>query len=260
MSDNINIQSQSTDPPAEPLTREEQYLSAIAGVTPSSDIPEKPLTRIERYLNKIVENGGGGSGFEPTDEQLAAMNSGITSEDVEQISTNKTNISSCKAFTDNASIDSDRKLYISATEPTGDIPQGSTWIDGKTIKSMDRTDNLFNKFDVIGQVPSISTGELVDYNGATCTPISISDGNITLSKPSTDDIVIYLLLYDNNMTYIGYGQVSGSSTTIIGNTITGYANAKYCRVRINRQTGLDIAIMINTGSTAEPYVSYLTWQ
>ena len=51
MSDNINIQSQSTDPPAEPLTREEQYLSAIAGVTPSSDIPEKPLTRIEKYLN-----------------------------------------------------------------------------------------------------------------------------------------------------------------------------------------------------------------
>ena len=94
MSDNINIQSQSTDPPAEPLTREEQYLSAIAGVTPSSDIPEKPLTRIEKYLNKIVENGSGGSGFEPTDEQLAAMNSGITSEDVEQISTNKTNISS----------------------------------------------------------------------------------------------------------------------------------------------------------------------
>lgn len=92
MSDNINIQSQSTDPPAEPLTREEQYLSAIAGVTPSSDIPEKPLTRIERYLNKIVENGAGGSGFEPTDEQLAAMNSGITSEDVEQIDTNKNNI------------------------------------------------------------------------------------------------------------------------------------------------------------------------
>ena len=50
----------STDPPAEPLTREEQYLSAIAGVTSSSDIPPKPLTRVEKYLNKIVENGGGG--------------------------------------------------------------------------------------------------------------------------------------------------------------------------------------------------------
>ena len=68
MSDNINIQSQSTDPPAEPLTREEQYLSAIAGVTPSSDIPEKPLTRIEKYLNKIVENGGGGGGTSDYDD------------------------------------------------------------------------------------------------------------------------------------------------------------------------------------------------
>ena len=68
MSDNINIQSQSTDPPAEPLTREEQYLSAIAGVTSSSDIPEKPLTRIEKYLNKIVENGGGGGGTSDYDD------------------------------------------------------------------------------------------------------------------------------------------------------------------------------------------------
>ena len=34
----------------------------------------------------------GGSGFEPTDAQLTAMNSGITATDVEQINTNKTNI------------------------------------------------------------------------------------------------------------------------------------------------------------------------
>ena len=35
-----------------------------------------------------------GGGFTPTAEQLAAMNSGITAEDVEQIETNKNNISS----------------------------------------------------------------------------------------------------------------------------------------------------------------------
>ena len=58
MSDNIN----NTNPPSEPLTRVEQYLSAIAGVTSSNEIPEEPLTRIEEYLNKIVENGGGGGG------------------------------------------------------------------------------------------------------------------------------------------------------------------------------------------------------
>lgn len=55
MSDNIN----NTNPPSKPLTREEEYLSAIAGVTSSDDIPEKPLTRVEQYLNKIVEDGGG---------------------------------------------------------------------------------------------------------------------------------------------------------------------------------------------------------
>lgn len=91
MSDNTN---NGFPVPEEPLTREEQYLSAIAGVTASTEIPEKPLTRVEAYLDRIVENGGGGGGggFTPTDAQLDAMNSGITEEDVEQISTNKNNI------------------------------------------------------------------------------------------------------------------------------------------------------------------------
>ena len=89
MSDNTN---NGFPVPEEPLTREEQYLSAIAGVTEATEIPEMPLTRVEAYLNKIVENSSGGSGFEPTDSQLAAMNSGITAEDVQQISTNESNI------------------------------------------------------------------------------------------------------------------------------------------------------------------------
>ena len=38
------------------------------------------------------EPSSGGSSFEPTEEQLAAMNSGITAADVQQIDTNKTNI------------------------------------------------------------------------------------------------------------------------------------------------------------------------
>lgn len=136
MSDNINIQSQSTDPPSEPLTREEQYLSAIAGVTSSEDIPEKPLTREEKYLNKIVENGGGGGGggFTPTDAQLDAMNSGITSEDVEQISTNQTNISNQQdTIADGGNgyaIINGGRVYFSETEPTGTIPTGSIWIGG----------------------------------------------------------------------------------------------------------------------------------
>ena len=128
MSDNTN---NGFPVPEEPLTREEEYLSAIAGVTASTEIPEKPLTRVEAYLDKIVENGGSGSGFEPTDAQLDAMNSGITSEDVEQISTNKNNISNIQTKTNRIIMDSTEStnVYVQATQPTGTIPEGSIWFD-----------------------------------------------------------------------------------------------------------------------------------
>lgn len=133
MSDNTN---NGFPVPEEPLTREEKYLSAIAGVTASTEIPEKPLTRVEAYLAKIVENGGSGSGFEPTDAQLDAMNSGITSEDVEQISTNKNNISSEQAKTTGMTEGGSNfitvggiRVYVSATAPTG-ARTGDLWIGG----------------------------------------------------------------------------------------------------------------------------------
>ena len=137
MSDNTN---NGFPVPEEPLTREEKYLSAIAGVTASTEIPEKPLTRVEAYLAKIVENGGSGSGFEPTDAQLDAMNSGITSEDVEQISTNKTNISTEQGKTTAMSaggtdyiVVNNVRIYVGATEPTGTIPEGSLWLNSAVI-------------------------------------------------------------------------------------------------------------------------------
>lgn len=46
--------------PSNPLTREEQYLSNIAGE--GTSLPEKPLTREEQYLEYIALNGGGGGG------------------------------------------------------------------------------------------------------------------------------------------------------------------------------------------------------
>lgn len=41
------------------------------------------------FARAAAKGGGGGSGFTPTTGQLAAMNSGITSEDVEQIGENE---------------------------------------------------------------------------------------------------------------------------------------------------------------------------
>ena len=77
-----------------------------------------------------------GSGFTPTAEQLAAMNSGITTEDVAQIATNENNILSEQAKTtgmteggtDYITVGGIR-VYVSATQPTG-ARTGDLWIGG----------------------------------------------------------------------------------------------------------------------------------
>lgn len=80
--------------------------------------------------------GGGGGGFTPTTAQLAAMNSGIDSTKVQQISTNESNISSEQSKTAAMSAGGDDyivingvRIYAGATEPTGTIPTGSFWFD-----------------------------------------------------------------------------------------------------------------------------------
>lgn len=56
--------------------------------------------------------GGGGGGFTPTERQLDAMNSGITADDVLQISINATNITNLQlSITDiNSDIEELRQL------------------------------------------------------------------------------------------------------------------------------------------------------
>lgn len=75
-----------------------------------------------------------GGGFTPTAEQLAAMNSGITAEDVAQISTNENNISKQQDSTaqggNGYAIVNGIRVYVGSTAPTGDIPDGSIWIGG----------------------------------------------------------------------------------------------------------------------------------
>ena len=155
MSDNLQpYGTQDTAPPSEPLTREEQYLSAIAGVTAATDIPEKPLTRVEKYLNKIVENGGGGGGggtsdydqlsnrpqinnttltgnkmssdlglqSELTEAQLAAANSGITSEKLSNV---ENDISS---LYDHITFSANSKTYYLQPEQPSNPQDGDIWI------------------------------------------------------------------------------------------------------------------------------------
>lgn len=87
-------------------------------------------------IQGMLDNGGsGGGGFTPTQAQLDAMNSGIDSTKVGQIATNASNITSEQAKTSSMGtagtdyiVVNSIRVYISATEPTGTITDGSIGI------------------------------------------------------------------------------------------------------------------------------------
>lgn len=121
--------------------RDEQFLADIrsAAQGEATEYNLEPIIRREFYYKDIItalKNGGGGGGFTPTDAQLAAMNSGITSVGVEQIGTNTNNISSEQAKTTGMSEGGSNyitvngiRVYASATAPTG-ARTGDLWIGG----------------------------------------------------------------------------------------------------------------------------------
>lgn len=120
----------------------------------------------------------------------------------------------------------------------------------------ERTGNLFNDFDIVGQVPSVTNGNLVNYNNGACTDlIELSSGLLTLSI--YEAMVVYVFLYDVNESFLGWVNLSSTGTRTT-QQITNYENAKYARVRTdNYSTYLnEKKIMLNTGSTALPYEPY----
>lgn len=76
------------EPPAQ--SRDEDILYTTLQRQPYEKEPESRIEDLLIQLNESIISGGGG--FTPTETQLAAMNSGIDSEKVEQISTNENNI------------------------------------------------------------------------------------------------------------------------------------------------------------------------
>ena len=85
---------------------------------------------------KSAEEMFGGGGFEPTQQQLDAMNSGITAAGVAQINTNKNNITSEQAKTTGMTAGGTNyitvngiRVYVSSTAPTG-ARTGDLWIGG----------------------------------------------------------------------------------------------------------------------------------
>ena len=86
------------------------------------------------FARAATKGGGGGGGFTPTQAQLDAMNSGITEEGLETIENNILSLQGkVKAHSEGGTdydVINGIRVYVSATQPTGDIPVGSLWIGG----------------------------------------------------------------------------------------------------------------------------------
>lgn len=69
----------------EPITREEHYLSAIAGLT---ELPSDmtPITREEMFLQEILDNGGGGGEATGTKE-ISITENGVTTHNIKAYAT-----------------------------------------------------------------------------------------------------------------------------------------------------------------------------
>lgn len=223
-----------------PITRDEKYLAKAAGV--DVDIPT-PITREEKYLNAIAEGGGGG-GFTPTETQLEAMNSGITSEDVEQITTNKNNIS----LIDHAS---GTKLFFTETEPTGDIPNNSYWVSTTATKIYIISNNLFNKATALDNKRIISTG-IQDNNGTFASDYVAVNENIEMSISGLAHLTTTIFFYVSNVTNLPLSTIQTSEASTY--TFTVPTGAKYMRFS-GDMTAKDTA-MLNVGSSVLPYEPY----
>lgn len=205
--------------------------------------------------------------------QLAAVNSGITSEDVAQIETNKNNISNIQTTVASYHKASGTDIYFSETEPTGTITEGSYWISTNATKIKSK-----NKYNI--------DNPTMQYDGY------ISNGD-DLVRPSTTGSMCAIIPCVVGNTYtIGVtsrslricfttGYPTGSETTALipyrqnyetydnhTHTITAPANAAYMVVNCylssievtDGKTTAEIfgTLMINDGETAETYAPYWT--
>lgn len=94
-------------------------------------VQNKVITTTIGDVDEVIQ-GVLSRGFVPTEEQLEAMNSGITATDVAQIETNKNDIIDEQTKTTGMSAGGSNyvtvggiRVYVSATPPTGDIPDGA---------------------------------------------------------------------------------------------------------------------------------------
>ena len=190
-------------------------------------------------------------------EQLDAVNSGITSADVEQITTNKNNI---LLIAGHYKYD-DRQLYLQEAIATENIVEGSTWIDRKTISSYTESTNIVGGEIEQGAWLTPSFGKSDANNRCRLSnSMAVIAGNaytITLNNPVINNARILIH-------YRGADKKTLSETgwqSTIPYTFTPPSNCEYITIAFSNSANTNCTpsdfgdLQINKGSTAQTYAS-----
>ena len=147
----------------------------------------------------------------------------------------------------------DLKYNVVTQMPSPERPSEVKVVKGENVVSV-QSKNMAN-LSILGKVPSVSTGELVNYGGAGCTEL-IEIDNTQEYVFSFEMMTVYdkyVFFYDENKAYI----------TNKGNPESGYklndaqvfSRTKYVRIRIDKMTNFK-NIQLEQNSQATPYVPY----
>lgn len=211
---------------------------------------------------EVPNTGGGGSGFTPTQAQLDAMNSGIDSTKVQQISTNETNIS----LIDHAS---GTKLYFTETEPTGSIISGSYWISTGGTQIYRKCNQIFDKTTAMveGRFIRVAAPTAESPLGSEVSNASYNCSDYINVLPNTTYTITYpttaaaysagLAEFTSDETYI-----SGVSVAEQGQTYTFTTSPTTSKIRFSWANSSGNNVMLNEGNIAMPYEDYFIsgWQ
>lgn len=117
---------------------------------------------------KAVGGGGGGGGFTPTTEQLAAMNSGITSTDVTQIGTNASDISTLQTSKqDTITFNTAYSASTNKAATMSDIPSASSADPQPLGTAAAGSSSDFSRADHVHALPANATTSAAGLMSAT---------------------------------------------------------------------------------------------